>query len=199
MLSKPTKPRIIVYEFSGLDYVEGVGDNIESLGAIYENNEVYERIIESINPNFAKAINTLHSYRYNSLIHKVLIDSKEVAPPYYGYVPLYGQKKDGAEIKLLGQDDVIDNYKIEIMKEFVSLCKNKGVLLIGVSSPLYGTKEDKIDSLSSLLFLQADVPFLDYTTATYDTDLFIDNGHMNDKGATWFTSRIASDLKNILK
>ena len=198
LLAKHT-PRVIIYEFGSRDYVESIGDDIEPLSMALGENEVYNRIIEAVKPNFKKATSMFHSYRYNSRVHKVLMNTKEVAAPLYGYEPLYGSKKDGTKIKQLAKGDVIDTYKVEIMKEFIQLCKEKGVLLIGVSSPRYGVSGKIGQDLSTSLFVDASVPYFDYTAATFDTELFIDNGHLNDEGAVWFSSRIASELKKILQ
>lgn len=199
LLSKPNIPKIIIYEFFRHDWAVGVGDNILPLPLIYGKNDAVDEIIAKISPNIANCINIFQSYKYNSNIHKTLLSSKETSSSNQGWNPLYGNKKDGNEVKTLDDREQIDKYKVEVFRRFVSECKEKGIILIAVSSPIYGICSDVETTLVEKLFIKEGIPYWNYQEETYDTNLFLDNGHMNDKGALWFSSLFASKLKKYLK
>ena len=195
MLLKSNAPRIIVYEFGSQDYKKDIGNNIDPLSVVYGEYGQVDEIIKRVKSDMATSINVFSSYRYNTLLHKVAMNSNETTTLHKGYEPLYGSKKDGSEIKVDAAEISVDDYKLAIFKQFASECKSKGVLLIGVYSPKYTLSNEFDTNLPIELFEEVGVPFLDYRKATFDTAYFIDNGHLNDLGAKWFSSRLASDLK----
>ncbi len=197
LLEKHT-PKVVIYEFGGQDWSEGIGDNIEPLSIVYGRNDVYDNVVNEVKPNLAKVVGVFSSYRYNTRLHKVLLNDYETSAPLYGYEPLYGNKKDGVEIKQL-TPNVIDDYKVSIIKAFIEECKNKGVLLIGVASPRYAVGGIEEKELLESILNEYSVPYFDYMEATFDAELFVDASHLNDKGAKWFTPRIASDIKQVLQ
>ena len=199
MLLEENAPRIIVYEFGSQDYKKDIGNNIDPLFVVYGKYAQVDVILENVKADMATSINVFSSYRYNTLLHKVAMDSNETSKPYKGYEPLYGSKKDGSEIKVDDSETIIDDYKISIFKQLASECKSKGVLLIGVYSPKYTLCDEFNATFPIELFTEIGVPFLDYREATFDTEHFIDNGHLNDVGAKWFSSRIATDLKKYIE
>lgn len=195
-----TPPKVIIYEFGGFDWKDGIGNNIESLGVVYDKNACFREIASIKLPSWVIATTVFKSYRYNSQLHKTLLNTYETNSPLYGYEPMYGEKKDGYEIKLLDKEEVtIDNYKLSVLKTFIDQCQDNDVCLVFVTSPRYGISGELDKQLPLKMFSELGVPYWDYSNSTLDTSLFIDNGHMNNKGAEWFTSQIASDLKQYLK
>lgn len=199
MMLENNAPRVIVYEFGTQDYVKGVGDNINPLSVVYGKDAEVDDIFKNVKSDIATSINVFSSYRYNALLHKVAMNSYETAMPHMGYKPLYGSKKDGNKITVDDSETIVDDYKIEVFKRLVSECKEKKVLLIGVYSPKYSISDEFRTNFPVELFAEVEVPFLDYREATFDTEHYIDNGHLNDVGAKWFSSRLASDLKKYIE
>lgn len=95
----------------------------------------------------------------------------------------------------------VDNLKLEYVQRFINLCKENGVRLIFMVSPMY-TKIDAnyYDVLKSIA-KRNDIPFLDYHTEGLYLDhpeYFMDNDHLWDKGARKYSSIFAHDLKKLI-
>jgi hypothetical protein len=188
-----------LYELGWFDWDSAIGDNITPLTVVYGHYPNIDNIIRKIKPNTSRSINLLNTYKYNSIIHKVLINNHETAFPNYGYVPLFGIKKDGLEVKQSDNTDVvIDEYKLHLLQQLVLECQEKGVRIIGVTTPRYGI-DGHIEKQIPIDFCKkVGIPYLDYRETTFDASHFVDNSHLNDNGAKWFSSELAFDLKNIL-
>lgn len=84
-------------------------------------------------------------------------------------------------------------------------CKNDGVNVIFIHSPMYIEATNKIDDTAAMwnmfrnLSIKYDIPILDYShdSICYDTNYFYNTQHLNRRGAERFSRQLANDLKSI--
>jgi hypothetical protein len=151
----------------------------------------------------------LSSYRYNdlplSLIQKRL--EKETR---------YARAKSSEDILALPIDDKtlkekfsneldIDQRKINLLKEFVSVCREKGIRIILIESPIYYpnlsmTKRDRIiEGLIKKTAQEMDVSFIPLTQDTCNVftnnRLFVDVLHLNHEGSIIFSGIVSDKIK----
>lgn len=144
-----------------------------------------------------------HLYRYNakSVSNIVGLAVGRQTDEDHGYIPNPKPTYTLDSLRYPRNKLKTDSLKIEYIQRFVNLCKQKGVKLIFVISPMYTRVDaDRYDVLKSLA-KQNGIPLLDYhTTGLFwnHPDYFRDYKHLWDEGARAFSSIFASDLKVIL-
>lgn len=166
----------------------------------------FERIklISAIYPFNSHIINLI---RFNTNTHSARKRDNE------GYVPLTGKELNFDLINkssnlLQNENDVnqiADTNKLNALKNIIYLCQQHYIKLIIINSPVFHYKNDKPWEISlackqALKILQDEkVEFLDFTRDpdfADRLDLFADVGHLNDKGAKVFTSKLSCLIKN---
>jgi hypothetical protein len=149
------------------------------------------------------------SYKYNDLPLSLLVKSfkgnsvyaRERSPDEVLKLPL-----DSETVRdKFGNDLDIDKRKLSVYKDFISVCRNNGITLILVESPLYYpqgmlTQRDKV--LEKVMQRIADgykIPFIRITQETYpifrDHLLYKDVLHLNDKGSIIFSEILSQRLR----
>jgi len=131
---------------------------------------------------------------------------------YKGYSPnsnghfngdkLRGEIKNNPEGIAVGCDSAV----VAILGDFLAKANSEDVQVVMVYSPLYYLVQDNLsrtwqelvatyDSLSQ----KYNVPILDYQKMDLNRDstYFIDGNHLNDLGATVFTTRLAHDIDSL--
>ena len=127
---------------------------------------------------------------------------------YEGYIPIkdkvmnIGMLKPEPEI---ATQSVVDPNMVNALKNIIRLCKEKNISLFIVSSPTFHTVNEKQSPPSSASKLSLEIirkenaTYLDFS---YDPlfigklEWFVDQNHLNDKGAKLFTSMLAERLKS---
>ena len=114
-------------------------------------------------------------YRFNDKVLRIARTVlKSDTKPNDGFEPLFGKSVDKSNIDYF-VSPIIDEYSENNMRRVIQLCKDKGVRLILVSSPRYKPKLNN------------------------DSELFNDETHLNNDGATIFTQMFFEDLKPYLR
>ncbi len=90
---------------------------------------------------------------------------------------------------------------------FLDFCKKENIKVILVFTPeltegqKYTTNRDEVVEMYQEFADKYGIPFLNYSndSLSYRKDLFYNSQHLNDKGATLFSYKLAEDLKKIIK
>jgi len=126
---------------------------------------------------------------------------------FEGYVPIKNKVMNISMLKTKHNEEEstsIDSNMIMALKNIILLCKEKNISLYIINSPIYRTDftENKLQTpeakMSLEIILNNKVKFLDFandTTFSKQHELFADNNHLNEKGATKYSQIISSVLK----
>ena len=101
-------------------------------------------------------------------------------------------------------EDNIDTMKVNLLKETLDKCANKGVKVIFCFSPQYSYDVDEGTAQHKELMKISEkyqIPVIDYRQNEYfmqDSTFFKDNRHLNDKGAHIYMRYLIPELKHIL-
>ena len=144
-----------------------------------------------------------HLYRFNSKASSnlwgLVIDRQKGNDK--GYTPLKQPNRFPDSLIIEEKDSTLDPQKIEYLHRFVDLCRQNGVNVVFIVSPRYSKVDDTFYEVLKTFAREKNVPFLDYHTSGLYLDhpeYFKDKNHLWDKGARFFSSVVAHDLKNTL-
>lgn len=125
---------------------------------------------------------------------------------YFGYDKKWNGTTDGVSIKDIVTIPYQHDTNVLIMTDrWLQQCKNDGVNVIFIHSPMYIEATNKIDDTAAMwnmfrnLSIKYDIPILDYShdSICYDTNYFYNAQHLNRRGAERFSRQLANDLKSI--
>lgn len=128
---------------------------------------------------------------------------KEKADNQKGYVALSESKSFvNLEKKItFSKDTSIDSLRLQSFNGIVNLTKENNIKLIIILSP-YFNKDDTLTRSISIIKQRCEnqnISFLNYlndTSFVGHTELFFDEGHLNNKGAILLTQKISSQIKS---
>lgn len=203
LLLQNDTPEIIIYELSGFDWMDEGERNyskLDDLAPLYGTSEVVDQLIGRKGKDYRNAIGLFHSYRYNGRLHNVFVDTHQTARKG-GYLPLYGTWSRDFEVKAAVRQRLpvtVSLEKVSLLKRMAEECRANHILLIVAISPsLQNGLTDLEESVAAEL-CGTDIPYFNYKTALSDYAMFQDRTHMNCKGAEWYSSRLAGDIKKML-
>ena len=212
-------PKIIILEFNpdNVTYTAGNYDRLSVLLPYYKEYTELRHIIYLRSP-FEKIKLLSAIYPFNSnIVNIIRFNTNTYAArkkDIEGFVPIKSQELNvelttkGFELKNdleIESQSVVDSNLVNALKNIISLCKDKNILLFIVSSPIFHGINEKQNppSLSANTALEIihknNVNYIDLSfdsTITGHTEWFYDRGHLNDIGATIFTNKLAGILKN---
>ena len=196
-------PKIVILDLrpEDLAYSAKEYDMLSPLLPYYKTHgEIRELLLERGPFEKPKHISSL--YPFNSLIFQVIMGNLELNKKrkvhYNGYVPF-------REAKVVGQIDTLpihvaklDEYKIGLLRNMISVCNHKNIRLIFVYSPTWHiVTETSYDSVLADLCKEYQVEYLNMANLPdflENPGYFYDRTHLNEKGARIFTSLL---LRNI--
>lgn len=146
-----------------------------------------------------KIKNLSSSFKFNSLLTSV-ISSRYSKPKknLHGYMPLNGmvqeirQNIDTAQIE-------IDTYKLRLIKETLRMLSKQTNVIVCTSPYLALHHDDVFDTVISICE-SLSIPLLNHTNDEVfigNKEMFRDQTHLNDKGASLFTSMIIKEMKSL--
>jgi hypothetical protein len=209
MLKKHT-PHIVILDVSAKELTWRAAENSKLVLAsmilpYVRRDTTFANIARELFPDELRKAEISKLYAYNSLILPLLIgtqkaDKKNIVN---GYLPLHGNKIKGKPPEFTDDNDETDAFARENFENFVKVLTEKRVKLYVIQSPLYVkpfATSVSLDAMKSIL-KKYDVPFWDYAfdTTFYKREYFYDNIHLNDKGAKFFSAKIAGDIKKDLE
>ena len=146
-------------------------------------------------------------YCYNSLPLKIIFNNlshQRDVNGMNGYVPLIDKKA----IILESADDLpaaqpIDDQIVSEFRSLIQLTREHHSRLYVVVSPIFFRIPTDLPSmtLARTICMQEGITFLDYSNETrffnHGSQMFLDEGHLNDSSARLFSAMLATDLKRI--
>lgn len=201
ILDKHT-PKVVCLEVSCTDYcLQGNAFNVVSFFApLFGLNEGADSVYRLAGTYWKYQVS--HLYRYNAkassnIIGLVLNRQKENDN---GYIPL--SKPDQYPRRLETEETLndVDDLKREYIQRFIGLCRQHRIKLVFVVSPKYTLVAPCHYKVLKEIARQNGIPFLDYHTQGLYHDhpeYFRDGTHLWDMGARLYSSRFASDLKQL--
>ena len=118
-----------------------------------------------------------------------------------GYIPIPKPAQTPTILVYDKKQGKVDSLKKEFVQRFISLCKQHNVKLIFTIAPMYTKVDPTHYDVLKYLAKRNQIQFLDYHTVGLFHDhpeYFRDPAHLWDKGARIYSSRFASDLKQII-
>lgn len=196
-------PKMIIYDVSN-NFDLKTDDYSKYLGwqrRFYDISGVRE-VFSDINPmEQYKMYSQL--YRYNSDFIQMLSDNVHPiqADPENGYEAVHRKM----EYEPKGSNIVPDAIKWDATKKkyfikFYEQCKKNNIILIVAYSPLYHAQSSKVFAEMTEFCTLHKITLLDhYTDSDFvnNKDFFYDTSHMNADGATAYTKKVASELKQM--
>lgn len=191
-------PKAILLEVTPYDMEAGEGDYDRLSGLLpYQHHPSFKKVIRK------KSVWEPYKcwseiYPYNSLVLKMVKNLKDRGEfKANGFQPLYGVWNDS--IGSYGEHEKpIDKHKTEEMVHIIHVCREKGIKLTMVTSPMFArcrTTQTLLltDSLCNTYHIRY-YSFLN-EPAYEDNKLYHTSDHLNDKGAEIFSKHIAHLLK----
>lgn len=198
-------PELIIWE-NGSDYLsEEVRDPLENLYPYYVKNDYVHNCLGSYMSVLERAPLYSSLYRYNSVIHRILMryaSGGEDDDSLMGYLPLKPKEWNAS----VGKSRSEIEYHISKTKEqqFVSVLervKAQGVRMVVVDSPIYTKSNQSTESCKRMREIcdSLGVLFLDNSGLEGfcgNKELFNDGTHMNEIGAEEYTKFFLKQLKD---
>lgn len=194
------KPRLLIFEVSEseLGGSRAVRD-MEFAAVNYNNNQFVKKYLDDLGWKERIKIAS-NMFRYNQKVLRV-VSSFIQKGGETGYEPLYKRmivlpKKDTENIKT---ERDIDEYSLRNFTRVLQTAREKGVLMVAVSSPRF-SPTDNNEFLSSLC-AEYGVPYIElYNLELFNThpEYFQDASHLNDDGAHVYTGVFFDALKPYL-
>ncbi|MDF4201838.1 hypothetical protein PXD56_02655 [Maribacter sp. SA7] len=196
---KRYKPKLILYDFTGEFNINQTDyDRLSSLLPYYKNHSEIRNIV-NLRSQYEPVKNFSRIYPYNSTIGNIAIGNINInglrTKDKNGYVPLYGEWKEPLKMRDIIKFEKTDKNKINVFKDFLSLCKENGIAVMVIVSPVYYTYDkDYSLELCEEICNEYKIPFFNFTKNQDFLEspyLFDDVSHLNDKGATLFSEKVA--------
>ena len=194
LISSHHTPKIILYDYSRFDT-----QNDDPLTYLSDLRPFYD---ESLLSSYFKDLDFWESikdksylYRYNSKIIQLIRGMIQKRIISDGFKPLQGELQN--YIKGTYKSDV-DSLKYHCMEEFIKQTKAKGTHLIFFISPYYDGYNHTYPSDLITLFNKYGIKHFDNQDIrgfTFNKKYFKDRTHLNKKGATEYTHKIISQIK----
>jgi hypothetical protein len=160
--------------------------------------------IISLRSSFERIKHLSKIYPYNSLAGRIVIGNTDFFTrdvSENGFIPLQGTWNDTLK-SVTYQEQELDKIKINIFNEFVMHCKNKGIKVYVVLSPMFvmGTNNSSSINYIKQACKDTEIDFLSYQNSLYflNGKYFYDDAHLNGNGADIFSLDISQQLKKYL-
>jgi len=200
-------PKIIILDISFKDVLE-TDDNYDWLSSLlpYYKKHPEIRPVVDLKSYFEKYKLLSASYPFNSAILTIAKSNGMTSNDEgkKGYLPLEKEWKGPLTAEIHKRPEQIDSIKLKYFEKFIGDCKKANITLYVMLSPVYIRFDKPSISLAAISEVceHYKVPFYDYTTCAEflnNPSLFQDRSHMNDKGATIYSEKVAKEIKNGLK
>lgn len=141
-------------------------------------------------------------YKINSKLIQLLTENLvERNITVKGYLPMNKEMQQEPAIRETGLPTAIDGLKEHYLLKFIQLCKQKGVNLVFYASPSYRkTLDYQFDYIKELSDKEG-ICFVNHycdTSFVQNPNYFYDSVHMNQRGATAYSSVVAAELRDSL-
>ena len=198
-------PSLIIWETSKDDLFGGGSDPLENLYPYYHKNRWVTATIKSELPWTERVRLSSKVYRYNSVIHRVVMRymgrASFVDGTEKGYLPL-PPKRLLEPLELSSESwepEEVDEAKVERFRSILCRAQDKGVKMIVVDSPKFIESSGPCASADIMRRLceEYKMKFFDNTQMRYfleRPELFNDATHLNDDGAKAYTEMFLEEI-----
>ncbi|MBS1509713.1 MAG: hypothetical protein JST86_02635 [Bacteroidetes bacterium] len=201
---KRYRPKIVVLDFLTGEFGpnKDAYDRLSSLLPYYKTHPEIRPIV-NLKSEFEQYKLVSNIYPYNSLLFTIFAGNaafnKERAGDIQGYVPLKNIWNEPAKNMDFETHYTIDSIKVNTFESFIHDCKEAGVKLYVVCSPIlqHSAVEDYSVSIAKDIASKNGVQFFDYsrdTSYSNHSNLFSDVFHLNDDGAKIFSAHLADTI-----
>ena len=198
-------PSLIVWETSKGDLFGDGSDPLENLYPYYQKNRWVTAILKSELPWTERVRLSSKVYRYNSVIHRVVMRymgrASFVDGTEKGYLPLQPKKLlEPLELSSESwEQDEVDEAKVERFRSILCRAQDEGVKMIVVDSPKFidGSGPCTSADIMKSLCEEYGACFIDNTQMPYfleRPELFNDAKHLNDNGAKAYTDMFLEEI-----
>ncbi|MEI6348822.1 MAG: hypothetical protein WCP69_12820 [Bacteroidota bacterium] len=201
-------PKIVILDVAlSQFYLDANNESYDKLSSLYPyvcNHPDLLNII-SLKGEFEKYKLLSKIYPYNSLLLTIISGNWDSSlnnkKDFNGYVPLYNHWNQSLLVDSIKESNEVDSLKLYYFENFIKECKNHKVDLYLVLSPVYKNfiYEQKSLTVVKKLSLKYGFKFCNFLNDSIylqRPDLFSDKTHLNDKGAQFYTKKIASMILN---
>ena len=198
-------PSLIIWE-TGKDSLFGEGtDGLTNLYPYYHKNEWVTSVIKSELPWTERVRLTSKVYRYNSVIHRIVMRylgrNSFVDGTEKGYLPL-SPKNPLKPLELCSESweqEEVNEAKVERYRSILNRAQEKGVMMIVVDSPKFKESSGPCASADVMKSLceEYGARFFDNTQMPYfleRPELFNDAPHLNSTGAEAYTEMFLEEI-----
>ena len=95
----------------------------------------------------------------------------------------------------------VDPERVALLERFISDCKQHGIQLILIESPMYVCSQQDVFKFPRELAAKHQIQFIDHyrdTAFVGHSEYFYDFGHLNREGAEKYSAKIGKELKTII-
>ena len=204
MISARYSPKMILYDVTASFDIDS-NDNMRYMDRLkpYCDDKNVRNYIGGLFP-FEKLKLLSNIYRYNYKFLEIISDcgeSKAETERNGGYLPLNGAlRQEIIDSHTVNKASIEpDEMKLDCLEKLVKECIDRQTKIVFLVSPSFRGGTVDLDSFRAVTDLASryDVPFLYYGDSefSYQSELFSDSEHLNDRGAALFTSEVAHVIK----
>jgi hypothetical protein len=203
---KRYKPKVILLDIDYRDFYQHEG--IFGLDILEEHNPFYHKISKEFDSllvlkGFKEEIKLQSNlYRYNSKAFKMITSHFAGGRGNVdGFRSKNGTWKNSIS-RLKTDKLILDKNKIETIRKFICKTKENNIILILTISPYFANTPKNLYKTLQDLASEKKIGYVSHlqdSTFKNNPKLFNDVLHLNLKGATIFSNKVASEVKNYLK
>lgn len=207
-ITRRYSPKLIIYDISpeyDLDlYIsptDSTNRNLEHL--LWLRPELHDDAVKAIFRDISmEEYHKMHinTCRYNGLAWRLFSDFLFSAPNNdKGHEGLDGHSLYDSEYIL--QIRPFDPIKLNYWDKFITLCREKGIQMVFVMSPIHGNSNSHNQRRLLQFASQYGIPVISHVTDNrfnQRKDIFWNTRHLNSKGAEIYSRQVASEIKQLL-
>lgn len=199
LLREHHTPKIIIYDFSYLDYEVSPNANnrfLAELRPYYDNPAIKELILETEPSEKYKCVSSL--YRNNSKVLQLVTGFVKREGFSDGFIPLYGNIRHIYEISFKSD---VDPLKYKYLEKFIKEAQHDGIKMIFMASPYFNGTNGVCPPVILNLFKKYHVDFYDNEDLegfTRNKNLFKHTRHLNKEGADEYTKIVVGEIRKSL-
>jgi len=196
-------PKFVIFDISPeeLEYRTWEYDRLSLLLPYYQTHSEIRRIVD-LKGSFEKIKFLSAIYPFNSLVFKIALGNLELnqarEPDYNGYAPYFETLKNEKLDTTRISNFLIDEQKIKALNDIVFTCKEKGIKLIFVHSPIWSIIQDGFgDPVFSEFCNKMNVSYLNISNHPIfinNPNYFADKLHLNYEGAQIFSNMLIDEI-----
>lgn len=197
------KPKLIIFETNDREFkIDKSQKRLCRYEPFYQNNSIIKDYFTRMDWKENMKIH-INMYRFNSKVVNIIGCFLRQSTPDNGYYPRYRTMYETIDLKKnkpSKSNHFFNSYSIDSFNKMVRLCDNLNIKLIIATSPRYKPKGN--NELIRSICNKHNTPYIELFNIDFfnnHPELFYDNSHLNNDGATIYTQMFFEKLKPFLK